>query len=659
MHATSAPPGREPHPSPTRARSARAQTLVWAVATALLLAVVAIGVERKVTWYLAVDQFGYLTFARDLARGKVFHDWPLLGAIAPRLPERIDVLAQTYVYDRGRLYCRYAPGFPLLLAGWIRVFGENAAHALNPLVFLALLCLALAYQARAFGDRWRALVGTVLIVLCPTFLHLWALTLVRDLSAHLAGVAGLFLLLPIASRPRALTPLRTAAAGLVIGYAASIRPDAVIYVAPALLIAGWQWLRAGAPRSRVVTALGTGTLGLLIGLAPFLAFNYLATGNPLRPTQGMELDSLLPAPPPAATATPAPPAAGRGRVGYPSFGWTGGTHYGVQGGGFRLSNFRHTLPGNVELLRQAYGDTLLGFAVLGALLAMVLRPALFLTAVPYCLLALLVFSCWSRPDGRYLSGVFVFIPMLVVEGAFGPADLLARLARRVRPGVATGAGIAVAAALGAAALLPPVAPAGALPVLTVVVPLAAALAALVATLAPGRGLAAGAPAALALGLAALTAARARGGEQRRATFQRPQMERARATLAEAVRPGALVITTEDVGRPAENIDYYSGGARAVYLTDLARWRIGPTELAYRASRVGMTTHLLLPVDQPDRDQLFASLRAYRVTLVADIPPERAIDYFVAAAFHRGVHLQLHRVDVPPGVFKPRQRPPRR
>jgi hypothetical protein len=133
------------------------------------------------------------------------------------------------------------------------------------------------------------------------------------------------------------------------------------------------------------------------------------------------------------------------------------------------------------------------------------------------------------------------------------------------------------------------------------------------------------------------------------------MERARATLAEAVRPGALVVTTEDVGRPAENIDYYSGVARAVYLTDLARWRISVAELALRAARIGVTPYLLLPVDQPDRGELLDSLlRVYGVTLVADIPPERAIDWFVAAAFHRGVRLHLHRIDVPPGIFEQHQ-----
>ena len=629
-------------------RGARVSAIAFALATAVLLLVVAIGVERKVTWYLAVDQYGYLTFANDLVRGKIFHDWPLLGAIGWRLPPRIDVLSQTYVYDHGRLYCRYAPGFPLILAAWIRLFGPNAVHALNPIVFLALLSLALAYQARALGDRWRALGGTVLIVLCPTFLHLWALTLVRDLAAHLAGVGGLFLLLPIARGVR-LTAARTAAAGLAIGFAGSIRPDAVIYVVPAILVAGWRWLADRERPSRVAAALAVGGVSMLLGLAPFLVFNHLATGSALRPTQGMELDNLLPAPPDEASA-PTPPT-GNARVGYPSAGWTGGTKYGVQGGGVRLANLPQTLPGIIALLRQAYGDTLLGLAVLGALLAMVQRRTLFLTAVPYCVLALLIFSLWSRPDGRYLSGVFVFVPMLIVEGVLGPADLFARIRGRVSPTVATLGGIAAAAALVAAAFVPPLSPAGALPVLTVVVPLVAA-ASLVATLASGRALAAAAAPALALGLVALTAARALSGEQRRATFQRPQMERARATVAGVIAPGALVITSENVGRPAENIDYYSGVAQAVYLTDLIRWRLTLGEVVLRAAHLGMTPYLLLAASQPGRDEMLADLRrAFGVKLVADIPPERAVDWFVAASFHRGVHMELHRIDVPAAIFQ--------
>jgi hypothetical protein len=375
----------------------------------------------------------------------------------------------------------------------------------------------------------------------------------------------------------------------------------------------------------------------------------------------MELDRFLPDAPPTPPAGPerAAAPASESRVGYASAAWQGGTQYGVQGGGVRLSNLPTTLPGNIALLREAYGDTLLGLAVVGAVLALVQRPALFLTAAPYCVVALLVFSLWGRPDGRYLSGVFVLLPMLVVEGAFGPADLLARAARRFRPGVVITVGLAAAGVLVAAAFVPPAVPAGALPVLTVAVPLAGA-ASILATLAARHGIATVVAPALAVGLVALTAVRALSGEQRRASFQRPQMERARDTLARHVEPGGLIITSEDVGRPADNIDYYSGVAQAVYLTDLVRWRLSVWEMALHAARVGMTPYLLLPVGDARREDILTNLRrVYGVELVADIPPEQAIDWFVAASFHRGVHMQLHRIDVPAAFLGPTRRRKRR
>ena len=161
----------------------------------------AVALERQITWYLAVDQFGYLTFAHDLLHGQVFHDWAPLEALEPFFPPRTDVLVQTYVYDHGRLYCRYAPGFPLLLAGWIGVFGDDRAHYLNPTLYLVLLAVAVAFQWRIFRSPWRAMAGTALIALFPTMMHLWGLTLTRDLSAHVFGFIGLFLLLPVRGRP--------------------------------------------------------------------------------------------------------------------------------------------------------------------------------------------------------------------------------------------------------------------------------------------------------------------------------------------------------------------------------------------------------------------------------------------------------------------------
>ncbi len=179
-------------------------------------------------------------------------------------------------------------------------------------------------------------------------------------------------------------------------------------------------------------------------MSPLLAYNWVATGNPLIPTQGMELPLLPALPPPvpkAAVATPPPTAAPApepgAKVGFPSPGWHGGTSDQVQGGGLRLAHLPTTLPGIWKMLGAAYSPFLLGVIVWGALVAAVLRPVLAAGAVSYAVVAILFFGCWPRADPRYLIGVFVFLPMLLVEGTIGTLDLVRLLWKWHRPQVGT------------------------------------------------------------------------------------------------------------------------------------------------------------------------------------------------------------------------------
>src|SRR5262249_56722276 len=211
------------------------------------------------------------------------------------MPPRTDVLSQTYVDDGGRLYCRYSPGFPMLLAVWLAIFGDYGAHYLNPTLYLVFLAIALVFQLRLFRSPWRAGIGTVLITLFPTYAHLWGLTLTRDMSAHVFAFTGLFLLLQVHGRP--LAPARMLVAMLALGFAASIRPDAVLYLVPATLMLVVRLVRERdrredpAPRSvpRLGVVGGAGVLGLALGGAARRGRNRVATGNPFIPTQGMEL----------------------------------------------------------------------------------------------------------------------------------------------------------------------------------------------------------------------------------------------------------------------------------------------------------------------------------------------------------------------------------
>jgi len=320
----------------------------------------------------------------------------------------------------------------------------------------------------------------------------------------------------------------------------------------------------------------------------------------------------------------------------------------VQGGGLKITNLSRVMPGNFALIRNAYGDVFLAFALLGAVLAFFQRRLLFYAVVPYCIVAFLFYSCWSRPDGRYLSGVYCLLPMLMVEGLFGPLDLARRFGRAHRLDDGRRLATAFAIVASAAAFYAYVAgvpqPTSVLPIATTIVTLVVAAAAVAAAMYPRRRPTRFAAPALALALVVLAAYRSSQAGQMRAAFQKPQMERARATFAHAVEPNAVVITTEEIGRPGENIDYYSGRARAFYLTDLMRWRITVMSAAGFLLDGGWTPYILLPPTQPGLQGMLTILRAmYQVDLVAKVPARQAMDYFVAAPFHRGIDLDLYRL----------------
>jgi hypothetical protein len=287
---------------------------------------------------------------------------------------------------------------------------------------------------------------------------------------------------------------------------------------------------------------------------------------------------------------------------------------------------------------------LLALAVWGALQALLRRRFLFLATVPYVAAAIVFFSFWSKPDPRYLSGVYVLLPMLIVEGVFSTLDRVRELWRgkslTVARYLAFGFGVVL---LAGAALNENPPGRSALPTLTLLLPIGAAAAAFAAGLWPHRRVALLAAPALAVTLVVITGVRAATAHGERATFQRPQMERARATFEKAIGPQAVVITMEDVGRPAENIDYYTT-AEALYLTDIMRWHMSMQRVVGLLLYGGFTPYLLLPHDLPERDQIVGELEEhYSVEVAADIPPPQAIDYFVAASFHRGLHMELLRI----------------
>ncbi|HYC21568.1 MAG TPA: hypothetical protein VEI94_02635, partial [Candidatus Bathyarchaeia archaeon] len=408
-------------------------------------------------------------------------------------------------------------------------------------------------------------------------------------------------------------------------------------------------------------------------------YNAISTGNPLRPTQAMEIeDALSRAAPQGLDALirtalfsarvalasepetrPEQPVAGT--AGAPSQPATPSAlaepqaHRLVQGGGLRLSHLPQTLPRNLAELRKSFGDLAVVCGLVGAL-ATLASPLVFWLTIPYSVLALLVFSCWVRPDPRYLTGVTLLFSILVVEGVRVIAALPTAPAfrgARWRPfAVAAIILVMTVALLSGLDLMAT----DALPSVTLVLALALGLGLLRAAmqLDPGRARLAAAQ-VMAVGLIVVLVWRSSASWAVRASFQAPEVERARATLASALEPRAVVITSTDIGRPAENIDYYTD-ARAIYTGELRRWFTRVPNAAWFLARAGFAPYLLLPPSKVEEVMAMRGFkRALNAEVVAEIPPERAVDYFVASPFHRGVALELVRL-TPRKRFKQRASP---
>ncbi len=670
-----------------------------ALATVLVALIVALWVWQRESWYLAIDQFGYLSFARDLAAGRIFHDWApaelVSSAVAKGL--RVDVLAQTYVLEGGRLYCRYAPGFPLVLAAALRLGGTVGIHLVNPLAMAALILVVALLATRLLRSAWLGLTAALLLVLLPNYLLLWSITPLRDVPAHATALLGLLLLVPAGGRVAlALSVKRVLGAGLLLGYAAAIRPDAVLYGLPAMGLAlCWRpW--------RLVPLLA-GVLGCVVGASPMLAYNALVSGNPLRPTQAMEAGELLSSAgvgtdhvgPPGALAAMAeagdsmlarslvprlrevlPALRPRGRspesaggplpqlreilaAFVPDAAWAAAPAERqtalVQGGGLRLRHFASVLPVNLNSIAEVAGRLGLLLALIGALAALA-HPPLALLILPYVLLTVPFFSLWSRPDLRYLAGSLILLPLLMVEGGRWMANSAGWVRQRLG---ASAAATWVFLLGGAASWLVWAEPPGPGARLFTSWTLAGAMA-LAAARTAWRPAARGDAFGVLCGLAlfAIFGWRTAEGIGTRGSFQGAEVERARATVAGLLPDNALVLTTTRIGRPVENLEFYAG-VNAIYLEEALRWGASPGQFAARVLEHGFRLFLLVPPEEAESwlrnpwvMPWFAGQRR------STIPPGRAREVFVASRhLPRGVPLVL--VEVlrrPKPLVEERRRP---
>jgi len=564
---------------------------------ALALACVALGFAswgllRLNTWYLASDQFAFLTFADDLRSGTVFHDDSALALIQPhpRANWTYDALAQTYYWRDGRLFTRYPPGFPALLALAGAVFGEGGQHALNPvlylvtLVVLAVLTWTLVRERSEELGLGAAVAAMWLMLLLPTRMHLWGITVARDLPAHLLALLAL-----LAAARRA--PVWSAVA---LGLACTVRPDAAIYLSSVGAIFA---LVRPAPRRLLMAAAA-----FAICASPVLVYNFAVEGNPFRFTQGAEFRDLLGA---------LPAEDGIVRVAASIL---------PSGGAFQISNLPTTMPGNAIYLLTAFG-WFSGFVVFAVGWGLRHQRLLVAALVPYAVVAFVFYSCWSHPDARYLAGVAACLVPLAAVGAVVVCTGVARAGAVGRLLALLLAAVPLARALGVApGLIPAPGRAGVVTAIAIVV---LAVFGWLPGLATRRSRLGALAPAIAFGvLGIVLVVRSRGA---RDPFQYPQVERAREVVREMMPAGSLVVTTTTLGRPAENLRHYSD-VEAFYAEELPLLRINADVAMVYFALDGRRVFYLL--DARDRERLSRVSRGAEVRRVEHRQGADLLEWYV-------------------------------
>ncbi len=237
---------------------------------------------------LGSDPFGLVHFARHLAEGRFYSDFPVYnwfkGGWAPG--ESHFVLLGNYLVKNGRIYCKYAIGFPLFLAGLIKVFGTDAAYIANIFVVGVFLWFYFKLAEMIFA-QWRhgiflALLGSFLFIILIEKVWSLAMKPSRDLLALTVLITGLYWGIRALRRWPAVRWFSLVLGAFCLGYSGSTRlPNVLVGVPVGLYLL--VRLRSPACWSKRVAVVVLAGFLFIVGLVPIFLQNYATEGNPLHP----------------------------------------------------------------------------------------------------------------------------------------------------------------------------------------------------------------------------------------------------------------------------------------------------------------------------------------------------------------------------------------
>jgi hypothetical protein len=276
-----------------------ADQLAWVAALAILAIFIAqLWAYFAQGYYAGVDEATYFLTAKTLAT----HNAPAVHSPDPLMfmPANMNELRP------GVFYQKYPIGFPPLVAIGYKIAGPLGAFLVNPILgCIALIgAMALAWE---LAGKWAAILLGSLLALHPLMVcySTSALSHIGDLACVVWGLWCLWRWGKHGGIARA------AGAGLLLGYAVSIRYTEAVIALPALwvilnttIVAGRESSRqavADAPTSdgtrsvpaagHVFLELAAMTAGAVVALIPLMLFHWAAYGSPLRTGYGLTRES--------------------------------------------------------------------------------------------------------------------------------------------------------------------------------------------------------------------------------------------------------------------------------------------------------------------------------------------------------------------------------
>ncbi len=389
----------------------------WLGSAALLLVIAAVSLHfvRSATLALTSDPACYLNYAKTLAAGRLFFDYPAARVVFDLGGHFPDSVFHGYAFATPdqHLYPFVGIGFPLWLAGIIALFGLPSATAAN-IALLPLFLVVYAWllrRARATATTWSQTYVPLLALIwlfCQfeAFLGSWVMPY-RELPAMTMALAAL---LPVASQRPKRPWLWAAAGGLLMGIACTIRETAA-FMLPSLVVLCCLGepgpLLRRMPRQAALIAI----IGLMaaVGFSPQLYVNKVQRGSML----GAQAEHLLARITHAKTLEHAADAASLAGES------TGRDE--AHPGNKRAAGFGRALSGRLLYLRQTGGGWMLLAAAAGLGVAMFKRERRFLAvtilpAIAYTLAHSALIPAGRGYAQRYELTIFLFLVPLAARG---------------------------------------------------------------------------------------------------------------------------------------------------------------------------------------------------------------------------------------------------